>query len=285
MQINQTETTTNQINQINQINQVNLTQGKSVSSIVLEKLDKQNKIKMTNKFNICSSICWSSRNFKVTDEGGNLLFSAEQLGNSCCESGYILAYKLPSNQIFGSLGYKLSYCTYCCTCYCSCSCCGCYCRDCCLIPLFDVRFLNSKEEAAYISGGTYVGTVQIPLNCCIRFFGNCGFPLKFNYSNAGSRFYLRSFCCQCFCCEIRFEIGSYQINQTVGEVIWHLPCFSCEESFDVTFPLDATPIEKLMIISTLFNIEYESTYSRCCKPLPIRTNKYKTVHGIDKDYK
>ena len=110
--------------------------------------------------------------------------------------------------------------------------------------LLDVRFLNTIEEALNINGGVYVGTLYEPFNC----FGL--FPTNIGYKKCGERFAIENKCCSFTNLDLGIidlkkeeKVGNIkQIKQFCGDV----------ENYEVDFPKDDFPLEKLLIISEIF---------------------------------
>lgn len=253
-------------------------------SSVLSALGGLSTAYIENNLPFCRRTCWVTRNFKIYDnkDSKNLVFGAVQDRTTCCESGYLLEYKNPSDQIFGALGGHSGCIGAHCISMCegmkfSFPCCFKYARCC------DLRFVDSDREAKDKYAGTYVATVTSPIPCCFLSLV-CGRP-KFDYIHAGDRFQILGPCCNPFWCKVHFDIMD-KTNQTqVGEIDWTYPCCAGTESFEVKFPGDATPIEKMMILSVIFMIEQGSCMSLLYKDIPLITDNCNKSEGFGKDSK
>lgn len=141
--------------------------------------------------------------------------------------------------------------------------------------LLDVRFVNSIEEALDVEGGTYVGTTTKPFKCS---FTNS----SYGYFKAGERFEI----VDAVFCKGKYELDI--INKTngdsCGKIIYTNPRYCGEEIFEVNFPDDASPLEKFMIISSLFMMDYDKCFCIFSKEEKFLTLKRKFLPGLPKDF-
>lgn len=143
------------------------------------------------------------------------------------------------------------FCTFC-NCYCFEG--GCCKEPCCkfgLCPcpnyqqiLLDVRFLNTIQEALTKEAGLYVSTLFTPFDCCGVI------PQNIGYKKCGEKFFLDNKCLACG--DIELNIVDLEKNEVGGNAKQNKKCFSGVHSYDVDFPKNATPLEKLLIISEIF---------------------------------
>ncbi len=142
-----------------------------------------------------------------------------------------------------------------------CTCCNCCCFEggCCKEPickegcfscpnwekiLLDVRFLNTIEEALNKMAGLYVSTIYTPYDCC----GIC--PKYFGYKKCGEKFAVEN---KCFpYCDTQLKIIDLEKKSNAGNVQQRKTFCCAPQSFDVDFPENALPLEKLLIISEIF---------------------------------
>ena len=119
--------------------------------------------------------------------------------------------------------------------------------------------------ATFGNGGQIVGKVKQPFTCCD--------PLFTVYDNAGvARFYIHADCCQCgilcannFCgkmSEALFNIyADASLTSPVGSIIKKVATFSemvtSADSYQVNFPVSASPNEKLLLIISGLMIDYQ----------------------------
>ena len=157
-------------------------------------------------------------------------------------------------------------------CFCDC-CCNepCCEKGCCSCPnferfLLDIRFLNTMEEALDIESGLYVSTLYEPLNC----FGLC--PSRIGYKKCGERFAIKDKCCPCN----DISIIDLQKKENVGNI---KGLCKYEPAYEVDFPKDALPLEKLLIISEIFMLVF-CQRDNVGNNKMILTNKRKTLPGF-----
>ena len=118
--------------------------------------------------------------------------------------------------------------------------------------------------ANYSANGELVGKVKQPFSCCD--------PIFTIYDNAGTmRYYIYADCCQCgLCCsgpcakmsEVTFNIyRDANMGQPIGSIVKKIANFSelitSADSYQVNFPADARPNEKLLLIITALMIDYQ----------------------------
>ena len=118
--------------------------------------------------------------------------------------------------------------------------------------------------ANYSVNGELVGKVKQPFSCCD--------PIFTIYDNAGTmRYYIYADCCQCgLCCsgpcakmsEVTFNIyRDANMGQPIGSIVKKIANFSelitSADSYQVNFPADARPNEKLLLIITGLMIDYQ----------------------------
>jgi len=118
--------------------------------------------------------------------------------------------------------------------------------------------------ANYSANGELVGKVKQPFSCCD--------PIFTIYDNAGTmRYFIYADCCQCgLCCsgpcakmsEVTFNIyRDANMGQPIGSIVKKIANFSelitSADSYQVNFPADAKPNEKLLLIITGLMIDYQ----------------------------
>ena len=118
--------------------------------------------------------------------------------------------------------------------------------------------------ANYSANGELVGKVKQPFSCCD--------PIFTIYDNAGTmRYFIYADCCQCgLCCsgpcakmsEVAFNIyRDANMGQPIGSIVKKIANFSelitSADSYQVNFPADARPNEKLLLIITGLMIDYQ----------------------------
>ena len=118
--------------------------------------------------------------------------------------------------------------------------------------------------ANYSANGELVGKVKQPFSCCD--------PIFTIYDNAGTmRYFIYADCCQCgLCCsgpcakmsEVTFNIyRDANMGQSIGQIVKKIANFSelitSADSYQVNFPADARPNEKLLLIITALMIDYQ----------------------------
>lgn len=172
-----------------------------------------------------------------------------------------------------------------------CTCCNCFCfkggcchspcceDGCCPCPdfkhiLLDLRFLNTIEEAYQLNAGVYVGTITSSVECFQA--------SSYDYIKAGERFSIQDVCCGGSAYEMK--IADKQTKEEQGKINCTVPLFCGEELFDVVFPETATPLEKLMIISSLLMMDYNKCNALFPKTKLITTKKRKTLPGLPADF-
>ena len=170
-----------------------------------------------------------------------------------------------------------------------CNCCcfegGC-CREpcwkegCCACPnfekiLLDVRFLNTIEEALNRNAGLYVSTIYYPYDCfCIN-------PKYFGYKKCGEKFAIENKCYPK--CNTQLNIIDLEKNANVG-IVQQRKTFCCDvQSFDVEFPENALPLEKLLIISEIFMYSCDKFDLKRKNDLII-TRKRKMFPGLEPNF-
>ena len=131
------------------------------------------------------------------------------------------------------------------------------CTCCCLErPIMDVTYSN---------GGQLVGQVKQPFTCCDPYF------TVFDYSGT-LKYFVHADCCQCgICCANNFcgkmseaVFNIYKdagLTEPVGSIVKKVASFSelvtSADSYQVNFPLDASPSEKILLIVTALMIDYQ----------------------------
>ena len=118
--------------------------------------------------------------------------------------------------------------------------------------------------ANYSANNELVGKVKQPFSCCD--------PIFTIYDNAGTmRYFIYADCCQCgLCCsgpcakmsEVTFNIyRDANMGQPIGSIVKKIANFSelitSADSYQVNFPADARPNEKLLLIITGLMIDYQ----------------------------
>lgn len=109
--------------------------------------------------------------------------------------------------------------------------------------------------------GRTIGTVQYPWNCCNEEF--------LVLTNAGIRYKIVGNCCQMGmmcntsigrCMEVLFDIYRIENPDTpCGKIIKVAKCTSCvtnADTFNLFYPKDATPEEKMLLISCTLMLDY-----------------------------
>jgi hypothetical protein len=120
-------------------------------------------------------------------------------------------------------------------------------------------------NATYCQGGQMVGQVKQPFSCCD--------PIFTIYDSSGTlRYFIHADCCQCgICCSNNFcgkmseaVFNIYKdasMTQPCGNIIKKIASFSemvtSADSYQVNFPLDASPSEKLLLIICGLMIDYQ----------------------------
>lgn len=174
-----------------------------------------------------------------------------------------------------------------------CTCCNCCCFEggccrepccdngCCPCPdfeniLLDVRFLNTIQEALDIPSGLYVSTLYNPFDCC-----GC-IPQNIAYKKCGEKFALDNK----LCAFGNLELGILNLeNKTsVGNAIQYKSFCSDVQSYDLDFPKDALPLEKLLIISEIFMFVFLKWDGFLNRNDMIITKKRKTLPGLNPDF-
>ena len=174
-----------------------------------------------------------------------------------------------------------------------CTCCNCCCFEggccrepccdngCCPCPdfeniLLDVRFLNTIQEALDIPSGLYVSTLYNPFDCC-----GC-IPRNIAYKKCGEKFALDNKLCACS--NIELGILNLENKTSVGNAIQYKSFCSDVQSYDVDFPKDALPLEKLLIISEIFMFVFLKWDGFLNRNDMIITKKRKTLPGLNPDF-
>ena len=134
--------------------------------------------------------------------------------------------------------------------------------------------------ATYAAGNEIVGKVKQPFSCCD--------PIFTIYDNAGTmRYFVHADCCQCgICCtgfcakmsEAVFNIyRDGNMGHPVGSIVKKVANLSelvtSADSYQVNFPADAKPNEKLLLIITTLMIDYQFFEERAGQ------NDNNTVHS------
>ena len=187
--------------------------------------------------------------------GTKLLFKCKEYSECCerqCCSASVREFTMDIKHIANEMGLRESFQNsfirvhkpFKCTCFC----------------------LERPEMTAnYSQGGTLLGRVRQPFTCC---------DPKFEiYDNSGSlKYYIYADCCQCgICCannfcgkmsEARFSIyNDANLTQMVGSIVKKTATVSelltSADSYQITFPVNALPNEKLLIIIAGLMIDYQ----------------------------
>jgi len=142
--------------------------------------------------------------------------------------------------------------------------------------LLDVRFLNTIQEALDIPSGLYVSTLYNPFDCC-----GC-IPQNIAYKKCGEKFALDNK----LCAFGNLELGILNLeNKTpVGNAIQYKSFCSDVQSYDLDFPKDALPLEKLLIISEIFMFVFLKWDGFLNRNDMIITKKRKTLPGLNPDF-
>ena len=137
--------------------------------------------------------------------------------------------------------------------------------------LLDVRFLNTMEEALDINAGVYVGTLYEPFNC----FGL--FPSNIGYKKCGERFAIENK----FCSFTNIELGIIDLKkkEKTGNIKQTKQFCGEIQAYEVDFPKDAFPLEKLLIISEIFMLVFLK-WDEGRNNTMIITKKRKTLPGF-----
>ena len=151
-------------------------------------------------------------------------------------------------------------------------CCGCPNYE---KPLLDVRILNTLEEAFNMKAGLYVGTLYSPMDRC-----GC-YNKKIGYKKCGERFIMDYACCACG--GVQLDILD-MINNKVSGFIKQIKSCCCDvEAYEVDLPMDAFPLEKLMIISEIFMFVY-CKWDNSRKDEMIITRKRRLLPGLEPNF-
>ena len=104
------------------------------------------------------------------------------------------------------------------------------------------------EEALDINAGVYVGTLYEPFNC----FGL--FPSNIGYKKCGERFAIENK----FCSFTNIELGIIDLKkkEKTGNIKQTKQFCGEIQAYEVDFPKDAFPLEKLLIISEIFMLVF-----------------------------
>ena len=118
--------------------------------------------------------------------------------------------------------------------------------------------------ATYAAGNEIVGKVKQPFSCCD--------PIFTIYDNAGTmRYFVHADCCQCgicctgFCAKMSEAVFNVyrdgNMGHPVGSIVKKVANLSelvtSADSYQVNFPADAKPNEKLLLIITTLMIDYQ----------------------------
>ena len=162
---------------------------------------------------------------------------------------------------------------------------GCCCRFIKYLPCFsnstdqiylDVRFLNSYEDALNFKGGLYCGTIYLSSGSYLddQYYG---------YEKVGKKYKLQipfGFCCfgnkNSDINIIENDNGQINIKGTIK-----INNDNTNYYYEITFPDDSTPVEKIMIISTF--LQYEYFCNKTFDSLILSYNIYNSS-GITNDY-
>ena len=173
-----------------------------------------------------------------------------------------------------------------------CTCCNCCCfeggcckepcckKGCCPCPnweyiLLDVRFLNTMQEALNQNAGLYVSTLYEPFSFC-----GCN-PLFIGYKKCGEKYILDN---KCFpISNVQLAIRDLKTKEVVGNIMQTKPVCSDVQSYDVDFPKDALPLEKLLIISEVFMFVFRK-WDEGGKNEMIITKKRRFLPGLNSDF-
>ena len=161
-----------------------------------------------------------------------------------------------------------------------CCCCPEYCCYCpgCKTILLDLRFLNTVKEALQVNSGLYVTTLYNPFNCF-----RCS-PDFIGYEKCGEKFALDNKCISC--CNTSYNIIDVKTNEQkeiVGNIRQTKSCCFDVQSFDVDFPKDALPLEKLLIISEIFMLVFLK-WDEGGNDRMILTKKFRFNPGLNPDF-
>ena len=134
--------------------------------------------------------------------------------------------------------------------------------------------------ATYAAGNEIVGKVKQPFSCCD--------PIFTIYDNAGTmRYFVHADCCQCgicctgFCAKMSEAVFNVyrdgNMGHPVGSIVKKVANLSelvtSADSYQVNFPADAKPNEKLLLIITTLMIDYQFFEERAGQ------NDNNTVHS------
>lgn len=161
-----------------------------------------------------------------------------------------------------------------------CCCCPeycCYCPSCKTI-LLDLRFLNTIQEALNVNSGLYVCTFYNPLNCF-----RCS-PEFIGHEKCGEKFAIDNKCISCYDTKYNIiDVRTKENIEIVGNIKQTKTCFCDVQSFDIDFPKDAFPLEKLLIISEVFMLVFLK-WDEDRKNRMILTKKFRFNPGLNPDF-
>ena len=118
--------------------------------------------------------------------------------------------------------------------------------------------------ATYAAGNEIVGKVKQPFSCCD--------PIFTIYDNAGTmRYFVHADCCQCgicctgFCAKMSEAVFNIYRDGNMGHPVGSITkkvanlseLVTSADSYQVNFPADAKPNEKLLLIITTLMIDYQ----------------------------
>ena len=161
-----------------------------------------------------------------------------------------------------------------------CCCCPeycCYCPSCKTI-LLDLRFLNTIQEALNVNSGLYVCTFYNPFNCF-----RCS-PEFIGHEKCGEKFAIDNKCISCYDTKYNIiDVRTKENIEIVGNIKQTKTCFCDVQSFDIDFPKDAFPLEKLLIISEVFMLVFLK-WDEDSKNRMILTKKFRFNPGLNPDF-
>ena len=161
-----------------------------------------------------------------------------------------------------------------------CCCCPEYCCYCpnCKTMLLDLRFLNTVPEAFNMAAGLYVSTLYNPFNCL-----RCS-PEFIGYEKCGEKFAIDNKCFSCSSVDYNIiNVKNLENKEVAGNARQTKTCFCDVESFDLDFPKDALPLEKLLIISEVFMLVFLK-WDEGRKNRMLITKKWKFNPGLNPDF-
>ena len=200
-------------------------------------------------------------------------------GGGCCVGGCCIEGCCCCCEDGCCVGGCMNFCNCCCfkggcctePC-CEKGCCGCPNYE---KPLLDVRILNTLEEAFNMKAGLYAGTLYSPVDCC-----GC-YNKKIGYKKCGERFIMDYALCACG--GVQLDILD-MINNKVSGLVKQIKSCCCDvEGYEVDLPMDAFPLEKLMIISEIFMFVYLK-WDNSRKDEMIITRKRRLLPGLEPNF-